>query len=391
MAKQNKTLQNPKKILIITRNFPPLTGGMEKLLLHTYLEIAKNNFCHLVGPSGCRNYTNNSPYVSEAPVSSIFSFLFVASIKAFRACIRQKPDVIIGGSGVVAPIVVMLSKLFRVKSILFIHGLDIIADNFIFQRFFVPFTAKANHLIVNSNNTKSLVESIGIAPEKIHIIHPGVELPSKKQLQPTETFRQKHNLLDAKILLSVGRLIPRKGLPEFIEYAFLDIISTNPKVKLVIIGSDPQDALSKQRSVGEEINQLILRYNLEEKIILLGKVGEDILRNAYNESDLFIFPLVDTPGDVEGFGMVAIEAASFGLPVVAFDTGGVKDAIVDGETGFLVHSGNYKEISSLIIDYFSSNPQNISHQKCIEHARKFSWHNYGKKLRQFLKTVNNAH
>jgi phosphatidylinositol alpha-1,6-mannosyltransferase len=287
-----------------------------------------------------------------------------------------------------APLVVVLSKLFRVKSVLFIHGLDIIADNLLFQNFFVPFIKKANYLIANSSNTKSLVESKGIANETIHIIHPGVEIPLKNQLQAAETFRQKFNLKDSKILLSVGRLIPRKGLAEFIEYSFQDIISTDPKIKLVIIGSEPQNALSKKKSVKEKIRKLILKNHLEEKILLLGKVDDDILQKAYYESDLFIFPLVETPGDVEGFGMVAIEAASFGLPVVTFDIGGVKDAVIDGETGFLVQPGNYKQLTGLIIDQFNSAKQKITHQKCIEHAQKFSWQNYGEQLRHFLAIVS---
>lgn len=289
-----------------------------------------------------------------------------------------------------APLVVVLSKLFRVKSVLFIHGLDIIADNLLFQRFFVPFIKKANYLIANSYNTKSLAELKGIANEKIHIIHPGAEIPPRNQPHQAETFRQKFNLKDSKILLSVGRLIPRKGLAEFIENSFLDILSTDPKITLVIIGSDPQNALSKKTSVKEKIRKLIFKNRLEEKILLLGKVDDDILQKAYNESDLFIFPLVDTPGDVEGFGMVAIEAASFGLPIVAFGVGGVKDAIIDEETGYLVKPGNYKHLTSLVIDHFNSAKQKISHQKCIEHARKFSWQNYGEQLRQFLETINNA-
>lgn len=390
MDEQNKSLQKTKKILIITRNFPPLTGGMEKLLFYAYQELKENYYIHLVGPAGCKIFTNNSPSVSESPVSSIFSFLLIASIQAFWACLRQKPDIIIGGSGVMAPLVVVLSKLFRVKSVLFIHGLDIIADNLLFQRFFVPFIKKANYLIANSYNTKSLAELKGIANEKIHIIHPGAEIPPRNQPHQAETFRQKFNLKDSKILLSVGRLIPRKGLAEFIENSFLDILSTDPKITLVIIGSDPQNALSKKTSVKEKIRKLIFKNRLEEKILLLGKVDDDILQKAYNESDLFIFPLVDTPGDVEGFGMVAIEAASFGLPIVAFGVGGVKDAIIDEETGYLVKPGNYKHLTSLVIDHFNSAKQKISHQKCIEHARKFSWQNYGEQLRQFLETINNA-
>lgn len=387
MSTKNMSSNTANKILIITRNFPPLTGGMEKLLFHTYQEVSKSNFCVLVGPKGCSEFTNNPQTTAEVPVKNLPLFFITTLIKSLQQCLNHRPSIIIGGSGIVAPIVVALSCLFKVKSIIFVHGLDIIAPNLLFQQLFTPFIRRATHIIANSSNTKSLAINKRVNPQKVHVIHPGVELPKHDDMPPQQSLRQKYKLQDAHILLSVGRLIPRKGLVEFIENSFVNLLRTDPEIRMIIIGSAAHDALDKQGSTEQKISSLISKHRLKDKIIMLGKVDEETLKNAYKEADLFIFPLVETPGDVEGFGMVALEAASFGLPVFAFDVGGVRDTMVDGETGFLVAPGNYTKLTKLIVNHFSANHENISPQRCIEHAYNFSWQKYGDKLRHFLESV----
>ena len=86
---------------------------------------------------------------------------------------------------------------------------------------------------------------------------------------------------------------------------------------------------------------------------MIGRASEHKLHAALVESDLFIFPLKRVEGDVEGFGMVAVEAAAFGLPSVAFSEGGVTDAIHHGKSGFLVTPGDYEGFSKTVNDYLS--------------------------------------
>lgn len=266
------------------------------------------------------------------------------------------------------------------------HGLDLIANSLVFQQFFLPCIRRSNLLIANSANTKALAVEKGAPRENVIVLNPGVEIniSSPDAASQGPSLRQKYDLGDKHILLSVGRLIPRKGLPEFIEKSFVNIVAKNPETHLVIIGETPKYALNKTDSSIERIRAVIAKYQLEDKILLLGKVSDATLKNAYTEADLFIFPLIEVPGDVEGFGMVAIEAASYGRPVFAFNVGGVADAIIDGDTGFLVEPGNYNRLTEVIVDYFRCGNKELFSERCREHARGFSWQIFGEKLRNYL-------
>jgi phosphatidylinositol alpha-1,6-mannosyltransferase len=97
--------------------------------------------------------------------------------------------------------------------------------------------------------------------------------------------------------------------------------------------------------------------------------------------------LKDTPGDVEGFGMVAIEAALFGLPTVAFAVGGVVDAIEDGRSGYLIYPGQYQEFAQIIIRYLTTPGSAVTSGACMSHAKKYSWDSFGERLRGVCKSI----
>ena len=96
-----------------------------------------------------------------------------------------------------------------------------------------------------------------------------------------------------------------------------------------------------------------------------------------------MFPLIDTPGDVEGFGMVAVEAAAHGTPTVAFDCGGVGDAVVDGENGLLVPAGDYAGFNDATLQLL----QNSSRDRARQFAAQFSWENYGSQFQSCIEKV----
>jgi phosphatidylinositol alpha-1,6-mannosyltransferase len=105
-------------------------------------------------------------------------------------------------------------------------------------------------------------------------------------------------------------------------------------------------------------------------------VDDATLASAYRESDLLIFPVLDLPGDVEGIGMVAVEAAAHGLLTVAFAAGGVPDAVKEGVSGYLVVPGDYVSLTDTIVRCLSEKSSTWS-GRCIAHAKNFSWDLYG--------------
>ena len=371
------------KVTLITRNFPPLTGGMERLLQQVYWGLKDHHNCDLVGPNGCRDYADHDDVISETSVSPTPLFLLFSFVKSiYRFSITGKPDLVVGGSGLVGPVVVLLARIFRVKSVLLVHGLDIVVASRIYQFLFVPFLRRADLVICNSNNTRELAVRSGVRADRIEIIRPGVAIPTSplSQVQASELL----GLHDKTMLLSVGRLIPRKGIAEFITNSFVELASKNPNLELWIAGSEPQSALNKHHgSVLESINEAVRLHGLESRIRLLGRVDDAKLEQLYAAADVFIFPLIDTPGDVEGFGMVAIEAAVYGTPTVAFDCGGVSDAVENGKNGYLVEPGDYPEFANCVMRAIVTHRR----EQAMEYAKTFSWANYSRQLNNAIDHV----
>jgi phosphatidylinositol alpha-1,6-mannosyltransferase len=366
--------------LIITRNFPPLIGGMEKLMWNLYHELKVDYSCSVIGPTGCKKYVHKGDCALESPVSSIFMFLLVAFIESIFCATVRKHTICIAGSGVTAPIAVVIKKMFNIPSVVLIHGLDVIVDNRIYQRFFIPAVCKADVVVVNSQNTAHLAIAKGVSKEKIKIIPPGVKIPHR--IYKKNDFRKRYRVEDKKILLSVGRLVPRKGIVEFIKFSFPNILNRFPEAVFMIIGTEPHKSLKKTGNYLNKIKSIIHEKGLKNHVFLLGHVDEMTLAQAYQESDLHILPVRDIPGDIEGFGMVIIEASSFGLPTISFSVGGVRDAIKDQYSGFLIEKNNYKVFSETIIDYFNGKAGPVTSENCINHAKHFSWERYGRSLRE---------
>ena len=196
------------KISLVSRNFPPLTGGMERLVFELYRTLIQHHEVAVLGPKGCEEHVNSGSVVASTTVSPTPFFLLLIFLKGvFLHRSNGRPDIVIGGSGLVGPVVVWLAKLSGAKSILLVHGLDIIADSRMYQWFFVPFLRRADLVVCNSKNTARLAMTRGVDEHCIEIVNPGAETLSSSVSY--EEARQTLGLQDKRILLSVGRLIPR--------------------------------------------------------------------------------------------------------------------------------------------------------------------------------------
>ena len=127
---------------------------------------------------------------------------------------------------------------------------------------------------------------------------------------------------DAFLLVSVGRQVKRKGFAWFAEHVMPKL---PPNVHYWLAGSGPEH---------DSIAAAIKRAGVGDRVRLLGLVEEDTLRDLYVRGDLFVMPNVVVPGDMEGFGIVMLEAGACGLPTLAADLEGIRDVITEGENGF---------------------------------------------------------
>lgn len=379
-----------EKLLIISRNFPPLTGGMEKLIWNCYDQLKQKYDITLVGPTDCSRFVDSKDNSIECDENSIIKFLLQAFITAKTLIKNNKYSLIISGSGVTAPVSVLLSMSSGIPSITYTHGLDLITNNIVYQLLFMPFIRRSTSIIVNSHNTSMLAQQKIIASKKIKLLFPGVTIPSS--VNTNHDIRKQYGLENKKILLIAGRLTKRKGIKEFINHSFTKIIKKYPHTVLIIAGSEPKKSIKSSGNVLRDIEDVIIQRSLHNNIIVTGHVDNDVLASLYTQSDLFVFPVIDMPGDVEGFGMVTLEAAAHGLATVAFDTGGISDAVDIKRSGQLVETGNYQKLTEAIMKYIDTpGILPVSKESCVEFAKEFDWNIFGDKLSSICAEVIQNH
>jgi phosphatidylinositol alpha-1,6-mannosyltransferase len=225
-----------------------------------------------------------------------------------------------------------------VASAAIVHGLDVTTPFGPYQRF-VPRVFRALDLVMPvSAATGEACTQRGLTPDKLHVVRNGVDVSRFRPLLSSRADRRTEieslstgdaPLPESAVLLvSVGRQVPRKGFEWFIR----NVLPRLPDhVHYWLAGTGPeQEAI--QRAIGET--------GQSHRVRLLGRVSEADLQRLYRGADLFVMPNVPVPGDMEGFGVVMLEAGMNGLPTVGAGIEGIAEVITNGENGQLVPSGD---------------------------------------------------
>ena len=373
------------RALLVTRNFPPLVGGMERVNQHLLIELARAWRVSLCGPADCAKWAPDAATVVATPLKPLLRFLLGNAWRAWRLARRERPHWVIAGSGLAAPMAWLAARASGARLAVYLHGLDIIAPSLIYQRFWLPFIRACDVVLVNSENTGRLARERGVVVGRISVLHPGTDIPD---LDPGAgpAFRGKHELGQCPLLLSVGRFTRRKGLAEFVALALPTIAAEQPDVLLLIIGEEASDAL--HGASGSERDRILTEARnagVEANMRFLGRCDEAALHSAYLAGDCHVFPVLDLPGDVEGFGMVALESAAHGLPTVAFAVGGVPDAVEAGRTGELIMPGDYGAFAQAVSAQLATPSTAERLAGCRRFAEGKSWDKFGERLREILR------
>ena len=376
------------RALMISRNLPPLTGGMERLNLHAYLALRPRFQTAVCGPSGVGQFLEEGDAVAEVKVASLSRFLVACQWKSLRLALRLRPRLVYSGSGLTAPATLVAARSVGAQAVCFLHGLDIIANHPVYRRLFLPAIQRQDRILVNSHYTAALAKDAGVCANRIRVVHPGVELPDFSAREPTKlAFRERFGLGGRPFLLAAGRLTERKGLGPFIRNSLPEIIQHEPDAVFVVIGGEASQALQHRKGVMTDIRSAAKEVGLESQVRLLGSVPDAELSQAYFAADVLVFPVLELPGDVEGFGMVAIEAAAHGLRSVAFRVGGVADAIADNVSGWLLEPGDYSGMSRTVIralDLARARESAEELEKVRQHAEGFRWEAFDRTLLEAL-------
>ncbi len=228
---------------------------------------------------------------------------------------------------------------------------------------------RADRLTAISNNTKK--EILKVFPDlKIEVINHGVDF---EKYQVSGIKYQELN----PYILSVGALKKRKGL-EYSIRAFAEVSKNSPSLRYVIFGKGDEyenlKAVSEKLGVSERVE--FLSYTLKRHI------SDEELVTLYKNAELFILLPQDFQKDIEGFGLVFLEAAAAGLPVIGARDTSAEDAILDSQNGFLVSGQDSKAAAEAISKILNSTEIKSKFQKkSIEFGRSMDWKN---KIAQYL-------
>ncbi|MEU4109315.1 glycosyltransferase family 4 protein [Streptomyces sp. NPDC027717] len=169
---------------------------------------------------------------------------------------------------------------------------------------------------------------------------PGVDEKTFHPGSGGDEVRARLGLTDRPVVVCVSRLVPRKGQDTLIR-AMPQILAAEPDAVLLIVGGGPYEA---------DLRRLAAETGVADSVRFTGAVPWDELPAHYGAGDVFAMPCRTRRGglDVEGLGIVYLEASATGLPVVAGDSGGAPDAVLDGETGWVVRGGEPGEAAERI-------------------------------------------
>jgi phosphatidylinositol alpha-1,6-mannosyltransferase len=267
------------------------------------------------------------------------------------------------------PALLLLSYLLPVRCFLYLHGDDVLCPmkNPVLRWLFEWTLQRTEAVVCNSKFTKDYLVEHFHCERPTHIIHPTVRAEkfgkdSLDQLPDLRSqVRQKYGIPEAAIvILSVGRLVKRKGFDRVIEQL----------PALLAAGIDVYYLICGRGALEAELKQLAQRLDVQSRVIFAGYVPDENLASYYAACDLFAMLTFfdDQVKSIEGFGIVYLEAGYFGKPVIASRVGGVEDAVHHQENGLLVDPINNKETFEML------------HLLCVDQALRQKLGRHGREL-----------
>lgn len=234
----------------------------------------------------------------------------------------------------------LVARALRRPVVVYSHGEEITTWTQAAKRRAMAFVYRhADRVIANSAFTREALLALGVTPERLRVIYPGVDLERFQPMPVPADLRAGLGLGPAsRLVLSVGRLYRRKGFDQVIR-GLPRLLASGLDVHYAIVGIgadwDYLGDLARETGVGERVHRL-------------GLVPEQDLPLWYNAADVFVMPNREVDRDTEGFGIVYVEAAACGKPAIAGLTGGTGSAVVDGVTGLRVDGTSVEAVAGAL-------------------------------------------
>jgi phosphatidyl-myo-inositol dimannoside synthase len=328
------------KVLIVTNDFPPRTGGIQSFVYALAMQLADQVVVYAPAWKGATEFDRTQPFlVVRHPTSLMLPSPFVRQ-RAVAIMRSEGCDRVLFGAA--APLGLLAPALRRAgarRIIAVTHGHEA-------SWAALPIAKALLRRIGDSVDTvtylgdyfqerlaKGLSRS---AARRMVKLAPGV---NTNVFRPGDgsSVRSRLGLGERPVILCVSRLVARKGQDVLIR-AMPNILEANDHQPiLLLVGSGPYATV---------LHRIARENGVTKNIVFAGEVSTDALPDFYNAANIFAMPCRTRRGglEVEGLGIVFLEAASSGLPVIAGDSGGAPDAVLANETGFVIRQGHTHEL-----------------------------------------------
>lgn len=378
-----------KSLLISHVYFPPQVGGISHFMSAIASTLGPQQVCCLTGVqapnlilddiSGPKIYRRPAAFAKANCIQAVGVIAAVAQIM-----IREQPQAVQLATINEGYLGLWLQRWLKLPFVIYAHGNEILGV--MKESWPKPRLAllQAARVLANSHFTANLVHQLGVASERIEIVHPGCAVDKLQPLPFRVELRQKllgTRYEKARVILTVGNLVARKG-HDMVLRALPRVRQRVPEAVYLIVGDGPYRT---------ELEALVSVLGIQGSVIFAGQVKDEDLADIYAVGDVFIMPsrAQVEKCDVEGFGLVFLEANACGKPVIGGRSGGIPDAIIDGETGLLVNPHDPEDIAlaltRLLSNYELANRLGEQGRKRV--VNDFNWPQVGERVQGIIETI----
>jgi len=317
--------------LLVTNDFPPKLGGIQSYLWELWRRLPAARFAVLTTPyAGVEAFDAAQPFRVERtrqrvlmPTSRLAARVNRLAVETNASLAVLDPALPLGRVG----------RHLDVPYAIVVHGAEVSVPGRLplSRSLLATVLGRAAHVVAAGQWVADQAERVVGRSLPTTVVSPGVDVDRFKPAPPDTRAQARLSFglpVDGRLVLSVSRLVPRKGMDTLIEAA-ARLAPVHPDLTVAIAGA------GRDRT---RLERLVARSGAPVR--LLGRVDDERLPSLYACADVFAMLCRNRWGGLEqeGFGIVFLEAAASGIPQVAGDSGGASEAVVDGETGLVVHS-----------------------------------------------------
>jgi phosphatidylinositol alpha-1,6-mannosyltransferase len=342
------------RLVLVTQDFPPRRGGIQ-----TYaLELAKRLATRLPTFAVIAPQTDGAEAVDrELPFRVLRSgtsdtLIAAAAPLLAELAVKDGFDHTLHAQWSTLPAALALRSLKRLRlTAVAAHGRELLLAPWraspVAQRAYDAVRRRtltaADRVLAGSAYTAELARALGVRDDRLHVTRYGTD-PARFRPLDASPLRERLGLDGRPVLLTIARLVERKGIDSVLR-ALPAVLRAVPNLVYLVAGDGPER---------ERLGALTRELALDDAVRFVGSVTDAELPLWYSLADVFVMPSRSDPPDVEGFGIVFVEASACERPVIAARAGGVPDAVADGISGLLVTPGDTAElaakISELLLD-----------------------------------------